>query len=205
MIRGRFITLEGIDGAGKSSHVEWLRERIASSGRTVIVTREPGGTVLGEHLRALLLNEAMDLRTETLLAFAARQEHLVALIEPALAAGTWVLSDRFTDATYAYQGGGRGLPAERIALLEQWVQEGVQPDLSLYFDVPVEVGLARRRAASAELDRFERERADFFERVRAVYLQRAAADPRRLRVVDGTRKLEEVRADLQTMLEDVLR
>lgn len=204
MTRGKFISLEGIDGAGKSSHVEWLRERIATTGRTVIVTREPGGTVLGEHIRALMLNEAMDLRTETLLAFAARQEHLVALIEPALAAGTWVVSDRFTDATYAYQGGGRGLESERIAALEQWVQQGLQPDLSLYFDVPANVGIARRRAASAELDRFERERADFFERVRAAYLQRAAADPQRLRVVDGTRTLDQVRAELQSILQAVI-
>jgi dTMP kinase len=205
MQRGKFITLEGIDGAGKSSHVEWLAESLRRSGRTVILTREPGGTPLGEQLRTLLLNQPMDLRTETLLAFAARQEHLAQVIEPALAAGQWVVSDRFTDATYAYQGGGRGLSAERIAALESWVQDGLQPDLTLYFDVPVAVGMARRQAASAELDRFERERDDFFERVRNVYLERAARDPQRLRVIDGTQSLDHVRASLESVLAEALR
>ncbi|HKY02317.1 MAG TPA: dTMP kinase [Burkholderiales bacterium] len=200
MNRGKFLSLEGIDGAGKSSHVEWLAQRLSEAGLTVVVTREPGGTPLGERLRTLLLNEPMDLRTETLLAFAARQEHLAQVITPALAEGKWVLSDRFTDATYAYQGGGRGLSEAKIAALENWVQEGLQPDLSFYFDVPAAVGIARRQAASAELDRFERERADFFERVRNAYLERAQSDPRRLRVIDGTQNLDQVRVALESIL-----
>ncbi len=195
-MRGKFITLEGIDGAGKSSHVEWIAQRIRAAGRQVVVTREPGGTPLGEKLRELLLHESMDLRTEALLAFAARQEHLSALILPTLEAGTWVLSDRFTDATYAYQGAGRGLPRAKIEVLEAWVHEGLQPDLTLYFDVPSEIGQARRRAASQALDRFEREAGEFFDRVREGYLERARLDPKRIRVVDGTRPLAEVRAAL---------
>lgn len=199
-MRGLFITLEGIDGAGKTSHVEWIADRIRQSGRQVVVTREPGGTPLGERLRELLLNEPMDLRTETLLAFAARQEHLVQLILPALEAGTCVLSDRFTDATFAYQGGGRGLARQRIEILEKWVHEGIQPDLTLYFDVPSEVGQARRRAASGQLDRFEREAGDFFDRVRAGYLDRLARDPRRMRRIDSTRPLAEVRKVIEEHL-----
>lgn len=199
-MRGLFITLEGIDGAGKTSHVEWIAERIRKSGRQVVVTREPGGTPLGERLRELLLNEPMDLRTETLLAFAARQEHLVQLILPTLEAGTCVLSDRFTDATFAYQGGGRGLAPQRIEILEKWVHEGIQPDLTLYFDVPSEVGQARRRAASDQLDRFEREASDFFDRVRAGYLDRMAREPHRIRRIDSTRPLPDVRAALEEYL-----
>lgn len=199
-MRGKFITLEGIDGAGKSSHVEWIAGRIREAGHQVVVTREPGGTPLGEKLRALLLEEPMDLRTEALLAFAARQQHLAALIQPTLEAGTWVLSDRFTDATYAYQGAGRGLSREKIEQLEHWVHEGLQPDLTLYFDVPSEVGQARRRAASQELDRFEREAAEFFDRVRAGYLERAAESDGRIRVIDGTRPLAEVRKSLAEVL-----
>jgi dTMP kinase len=202
-MRGLFITLEGIDGAGKTSHVEWIAERIRKSGRQVVVTREPGGTPLGERLRELLLNEPMDLRTETLLAFAARQEHLVQLILPTLEAGTCVLSDRFTDATFAYQGAGRGLTRERIEILEKWVHDGVQPDLTLYFDVPSEVGQARRRAASDRLDRFEREASDFFDRVRAGYLDRMAREPHRIRRIDSTRPLPDVRAVLEECLLNV--
>lgn len=200
-MRGKFITLEGIDGAGKSSHLEWIAERIRKAGKHVVVTREPGGTPLGEKLRALLLNEAMDLRTETLLAFAARQEHLAKLILPTLDAGTWVLSDRFTDATYAYQGAGRGLPRDKIQVLEAWVHEGIQPDMTLYFDVPSEVGQARRRAASQNLDRFEREATEFFDRVREGYLART--DNGRMRVIDGTKPLAEVRAILAKELASI--
>lgn len=199
-MRGRFITLEGIDGAGKSSHVEWLADRLRGAGHLVIVTREPGGTPLGERLRDLILHEPMDLRTETLLVFAARQEHLVRVILPALEAGKWVLSDRFTDATFAYQGAGRKLGAAPVNALEQWVQHGLQPDVTFYFDVPAEVGQARRRAASEALDRFESEEASFHARVREGYLVRAAADPRRFRVVDGTRPLPNVRKQLEEFL-----
>jgi dTMP kinase len=198
-MRGRFITLEGIDGAGKSSHVEWLAGRLRALGHDLVVTREPGGTPLGERLRELILHEPMDLRTETLLVFAARQEHLASVIRPALEAGKWVLSDRFTDATYAYQGSGRGLGAEAVGVLEDWVQQGLQPDMTLYFDVPGEVGQARRRAAGVALDRFEREALDFHDRVRAGYLARAAQWPQRFRVIDGTRALHEVRKELEAL------
>ncbi|MGE5793276.1 MAG: dTMP kinase, partial [Bacteroidota bacterium] len=152
-MRGTFITLEGIDGAGKSSHVGWLAERLRRPGRDVVVTREPGGTPMGEKLRDLLLHDAMDVGTETLLVFAARQEHLARVIHPALVRGSWVVCDRFTDATFAYQGGGRGFPAAKLETLEDWVQEGLQPDLTLFFDVPVSVGQARLKAAQAVHDR----------------------------------------------------
>lgn len=199
-MRGRFITLEGIDGAGKSSHVEWLAQRLREKGHEVVVTREPGGTPLGERLREIILHEPMDLRTETLLVFAARQEHLARLIRPNLDAGRWVLSDRFTDATFAYQGAGRQLGAAPVTALEQWVQQGLQPDVTFYFDVPAEVGQARRRAASQSLDRFEAEAEAFHARVRDGYLTRAASDPIRFRIVDGTRPVDEVRKQLETFL-----
>ena len=200
-MRGRFITLEGIDGAGKSSHVEWLAQRLREKGHEIVVTREPGGTPLGERLREVILHEPMDLRTETLLVFAARQEHLARVIRPSLEAGKWVLSDRFTDATFAYQGAGRQLGAAPVTALEQWVQQGLQPDVTFYFDVPAEVGQARRRAASQSLDRFESEAEAFHARVRDGYLTRAASDPLRFRIVDGTRPVEEVRKQLELFLE----
>jgi dTMP kinase len=200
MNNAKFISLEGIDGAGKSSHVQWLAERIRNAGHELMLTREPGGTPLGERLRELLLNESMDPRSEVLLAFAARQAHLSQLIRPALARGAWVLSDRFTDSTYAYQGGGRGVDLAQIRALEEWVQQGLQPDLVLYFDVPIEIGMARRQTASATLDRFEQEQAEFFERVRTVYQARAQAEPQRIRVIDGTRNIEQVRAQIENIL-----
>ena len=199
-MRGRFITLEGIDGAGKSSHVVWLAGRLGRNGREVVVTREPGGTPLGERLREILLRDPMDVASETLLLFAARQEHLAKLVRPALARGAWVVSDRFTDATFAYQGGGRGFPAAKLELLEAWVQEGLQPDLTLFFDVPVPIGQARLQAAAAEQDRFEREGAAFHERVRAAYLERARQFPRRIRVIDAARPLEEVKKELEDLV-----
>jgi dTMP kinase len=199
-MRGTFITLEGIDGAGKSSHVGWVAERLRRPGREVVVTREPGGTPMGEKLRDLLLHDAMDVGTETLLVFAARQEHLARVIRPALERGSWVVCDRFTDATFAYQGGGRGFPAVKLATLEDWVQEGLQPDLTLFFDVPVSVGQARLKAAQAVHDRFEREGTGFHERVRAVYLERAERFPGRFRVIDASRSLPEVRKSLENIL-----
>jgi dTMP kinase len=199
-MRGRFITLEGIDGAGKSTHLAWLAERLRRDGREVVVTREPGGTPLGEKLRDLLLHEPMDRGTETLLMFAARQEHLQQVIRPALTRGAWVLSDRFTDATFAYQGGGRGLPLAKLAALEDWVQEGLQPDLTLFFDVPVEVGQGRLQAVDAKLDRFEREARGFHERVRAAYLERARAAPGRFRVIDSTRELTAIQKELEDIV-----
>ncbi len=197
---GKFITLEGIDGAGKSSHLGWLAERLRRTGREVVVTREPGGTPLGERVRALLLHEAMEVTTETLLVFAARREHLAQVIRPALARGAWVVSDRFTDATFAYQGGGRGLPADRLEALEAWVQEGLQPDLTLFFDVPVAVGQARLQAAQNAPDRFEQAGVAFYERVRAVYLERARTFPERFRIIDATLSLDGVKEALEVII-----
>ena len=163
-MRGKFITLEGMDGAGKSTHISDIIKLLEGKGVEVISTREPGGTVLGEQLRTLLLNEPMHPETETLLMFAARREHIAQIIEPALSRGAWVLSDRFTDATYAYQSGGRGVLANKVIELEAWVQGGLQPDLTLLFDVPVEVSVARLASARTP-DKFERESADFFTKI----------------------------------------
>ncbi|WP_114810855.1 dTMP kinase [Paraburkholderia kururiensis] len=199
MARGKFITLEGIDGAGKTTHLGWLRERleqkVGPTGHAVVMTREPGGTPLGEALRHILLHEAMDLETEALLMFAARREHLAQVIEPALVRGDWVLSDRFTDATFAYQGGGRGLPRDKLEALERWVQGGFQPDLTVLFDVPPETASARRGAAR-EPDRFESESDAFFTRTRAEYLRRAEEAPYRFAIVDSTQSIEEIRRQL---------
>ncbi|GJG98305.1 dTMP kinase [Cupriavidus pauculus] len=197
-MRGRFITFEGIDGAGKSTHIEWVAERLRARA-TVVTTREPGGTPLGEDLRGLLLHRKMDLETEALLMFAARREHIAEVIEPALSRGDWVISDRFTDATFAYQGGGRGLPRARLEALEQWVQGGLQPDLTLLFDVPLETA-AQRLANAREPDKFEAESRAFFERTRAEYLRRAAEAPQRFRVIDATRSIEEIRVTLEEIL-----
>lgn len=199
--RGRFITLEGMDGAGKTTHLHWLQDRFAARGLPLTVTREPGGTPLGEALRALLLdsNQPRDPETEALLMFAARHEHIVQVIEPALTAGRWVLCDRFTDATYAYQAGGSGVAWERVAGLEAWVQGGLQPDLTLYFDLDPETGQARAREVRAP-DRFEREHHEFYVRVRAAYLRRAAENPQRIRKIDASRSI----ADIQSELEDII-
>ena len=199
-MRGKFITLEGIDGAGKSSHVAWLAEWLRSHGKTVQVTREPGGTPLGEKLRDLLLGEPMHLETETLLMFAARREHLAQLIEPALARGEWVVCDRFTDATYAYQGGGRGLDRHKLKDLEQWVHGHLQPDLTLLFDLPLAVARQRMAQATRNLDRFEQERADFHERVRQAYQERAVAHPQRIRVVNSDRDMADIRLSLEAIV-----
>ena len=205
---GRFITLEGIDGAGKSTHAPWLAERIAEAGHGIVLTREPGGTPVGEALRALLLREAMSHDSETLLMFAARREHLESVIRPALGRGDWVLCDRFTDATFAYQGGGHGVPGERIRDLERWIHGDCQPDLTILFDVPPAVSRARLDKAKREgrtLDKFEREAEAFFERVRHAYLERARDDSHRVRVVDSTRPIADVRADLGAWLAEIER
>lgn len=196
-MKSRFITFEGIDGAGKSSQIAAAVALIESRGRSVVQTREPGGTPLAEKLRTLLLHEAMHLETEAMLMFAARREHLAVVIEPALAGGRWVVSDRFTDATYAYQVGGRGLDEARFTALEQWVHPHLQPDLTLLFDLdPIEA--ARRLAGTGEApDRFEREKADFFERVRNAYLRRAAADPARIRIIDAAQPPEAIRREVE--------
>ena len=198
-MRGKFITLEGVDGAGKSTHLDWIARRIEAAGRKVVVTREPGGTPLGEELRKLLLAQPMHLETETLLMFAARREHLEQVIQPALAAGNWVLSDRFTDATFAYQGGGRGLDLDRIEILENWVHRDLQPDLTLVFDLSVEEARHRRMAATAP-DRFEQENSDFFARVRAVYLARAARYPQRVQLIDSSQTVETIRKLLEVII-----
>ncbi len=200
--RGRFITLEGVDGAGKSTHTEWIAEFLRGQGLEVVSTREPGGTPLGEKLRALVLTDPMGLDTETLLMFAARCEHLHQVIEPALARGAWVVCDRYTDATYAYQGGGRGLGAARVAALETWMQAG-RPDRTWLFEVTLAV--ARARLADArEPDRFEREGAAFFERTRTAYQARAAAEPDRIQVIDSTRAIPEIRAELEAGLRQLV-
>lgn len=203
---GLFITFEGPEGAGKSTNLKVLAQALAERGCTPLVTREPGGTPLAERIREVLLSlhdESMHADTELLLMFAARAQHLNGLIRPALAEGRVVISDRFTDATYAYQGGGRGIDPQRIAALETWVQGELRPDLVIVFDVPVELGMARARARS-ELDRFEREQQDFFEAVRASYLQRAAADPQRYRVIDASGDLASVRQAMQPLIDEVL-
>lgn len=201
-MRGKFITLEGIDGAGKSTHLPWIADWLRARGHQVVVTREPGGTPLGEMLRDLLLSQSMHRETETLLMFAARREHIDKVIRPAMEKGHWVISDRFTDATFAYQGGGRGIPLAKLEVLEQWVQEGLEPDLTLLFDVPPEVSEARL-ALNATRDRFEQEKRDFFARVREAYLARARACPGRMRVVDGGRSVAAIRAELETILQEL--
>ena len=203
MASGKFITFEGIDGAGKTTHLQWFCERLqgklAAAGRQVVVTREPGGTALGEALRQILLKEPMDLETEALLMFAARREHLALVIEPALARGDWVLSDRFTDATFAYQGGGRGLPRDKLETLERWVQGGFQPDMTVLFDVPPDTASERRSAARAP-DRFESESDAFFTRTRSEYLRRAEEAPYRFDIIDSTQSI----ADIQKHLEELI-
>jgi dTMP kinase len=194
-MRGKFITLEGVDGAGKSTFIAWIENRIRSMGADVLVTREPGGTAVGELLREILLSEAMSERTETLLMFAARQEHIAKVIEPALDAGRWVLCDRFTDATFAYQGAGRGMKEGDISLLERWVQGDLQPDLTVLFDLPVEIARARSLTVRSP-DRFESERMEFFAHVREGYLRRAAQYAERIRIVDASQP----RADVERQL-----
>ncbi|MCX7149395.1 MAG: dTMP kinase [Rhodocyclales bacterium] len=186
MARGRFISFEGIDGAGKSTQHAWLVDYLRAEGHTVVATREPGGTPLGEKLRALLLTEPMHLETEALLMFAARREHIAQVIEPALARGEWVVCDRFADASFAYQGGGRGLGWEKLEALADWVLGGLQPDLTLIFDAPVAIAQQRLHAATSDPDRFEQEHGAFFERVRAAYLRIAAENPERVRLIDAT-------------------
>jgi len=198
---GKFITLEGIDGAGKSTHLAWMAEFLRDHRLEVRTTREPGGTELGEALRRLLLDRTQQLHpeTEALLMFAARREHLDKVILPALASGVWVLCDRFTDATFAYQGGGSGVPWSRVETLEHWVQGSVQPDLTVYFDVPPDIGRERSERVRAP-DRFEKEEDAFFARVRAAYVQRVRESPTRMYRVDATLSIEEIRKQLEKLL-----
>ncbi|PRY06215.1 dTMP kinase [Paraburkholderia sp. BL25I1N1] len=203
MARGKFITFEGIDGAGKTTHLGWFRERleqkVASAGRSVVMTREPGGTPLGEQIREIVLHQKMDLETEALLMFALRRQHLAEVIEPALARGDWVLSDRFTDATFAYQGGGRGLPRDKLETLERWVQGGFQPDLTVLFDLAPEVA-NERRSAVRDPDRFESESVAFFNRTRAEYLRRAEEAPYRFAIIDSAQSIVQIQRKLDELI-----
>tara|TARA_R110001599_G_scaffold159052_2_gene346226 strand:+ start:39369 stop:39983 length:615 start_codon:yes stop_codon:yes gene_type:complete len=199
MTTAKFITFEGIDGAGKSTHLPFVADLLRTQGKTVVLTREPGGTSLGEALREILLHEKMHLETEALLMFAARREHIAQVIAPAMARGDWVISDRFSDASFAYQGGGRKLDRQKLSVLEQWVHPHLQPDLTLLFDVPLEVARARLDATRT-LDKFEQEKADFFAATRAEYLRRAAEFPQRFRVIDSTRAIAEIQSQLRTLV-----
>ena len=201
-MQAQFLTLDGIDGSGKSTHLETMREWFERRGMPVLFTREPGGTPLGEELRRLLLSpdSRVGLRTETLLMFAARRQQLEDVILPALDKGIHIVSDRFTDATFAYQGGGRGIPLADIEVLENWVQGSLRPNLTLLLDVPLGVSF-ERITRSREKDRFEQEEAEFFARVRRAYLDRAAAHPQRYRVIDSNRSREEVRAAVEAALQ----
>ncbi|MBY0578239.1 MAG: dTMP kinase [Burkholderiales bacterium] len=202
MSKAKFITLEGIDGAGKSTQLSCIEACLKARGIAFLLTREPGGTQLGEKLRSILLHEHMHPETEALLMFAARAEHLSGVIMPALNEGTWVVSDRFTDASFAYQGGGRGLDYARLAALEQWLHEGFQPDLTLLFDVPVEVARERLKK-NAALDRFEHEEEAFFNRVRDAYLDRAKRFPQRFRVIDSSLPLDSIKKKLEEIISTI--
>ena len=199
MKTAKFITLEGVDGAGKSTHLTWLADSLRKQGIQVLVTREPGGTGLGERLRDILLSQSMRGETEALLMFAARLEHIEQVIKPALQQGTWVISDRFSDASFAYQGGGRGVSMEKLEQLERWVHETLQPDLTLLFDLPVEVA-RQRLSGGAAPDRFEQEKSDFFERVRQAYLERQKRHSARFTLIDATQTPAQVRAALVDVL-----
>ncbi len=197
--RGKFITLEGMDGAGKSTHIPNIIAVLKTRGVEVVSTREPGGTRLGEQLRTLLLHDAMHAETETLLMFAARREHIANLIEPALKRGAYVLSDRFTDATYAYQCGAKGVSSTKIKQLEKWVQGSLQPDLTLLFDVPVEISMTRLTTAR-EPDKFEREDAKFFEKLRQAYLTRAKENPERFRIINANQALDKIKVLVEEII-----
>jgi dTMP kinase len=199
MLSGKFITFEGIDGAGKSTHIGFVADLLRARGLHVVTTREPGGTALGEQLRELLLHQPMHLETEALLMFAARREHLAQVIEPALARGDWVISDRFTDASFAYQGGGRKLARGKLEALEQWVHPQRQPDLTLLFDVPLAVARERLNASRTP-DKFEQEQAEFFAATRAEYLRRAAEFAHRFRLIDSTRAISDIRKQLEEII-----
>lgn len=198
--RGRFVTMEGVDGAGKSTQHRWLVAHLIAQGHDVVATREPGGTPLGESLRNLLLSETMHLETEALLMFASRREHIAKVIEPALSRGAWVVCDRFTDASIAYQGGGRGLAREKLRTLAHWTLGDLRPDLTLLFDAPLAVTMARLRAGTANPDRFEQEKGEFFERVRAAYLEIARTEPERVRVIDACQSPEEINKALENII-----
>lgn len=202
MSTAKFITFEGVDGAGKSTHLNWFADNLRSRGIDLLVTREPGGTPLGEKLREIVLHEPMHAETEALLMFAARREHIEKVIRPALQRGIWVISDRFTDASFAYQGGGRGVAVEKLEQLERWVQAELQPDLTLLFDIPVEV--ARQRLSNnVSLDRFEQEKSDFFEKVRNAYLARSQKNLARFVIIRAENTPDEVKENLEKVLASI--
>ncbi len=201
--RGKFITFEGIDGAGKSTHIAFVGDYLKARGVDLVSSREPGGTPLGEKLRELVLHEKMHLETEALLMFASRREHIAQVIEPALHRGAWAISDRFTDASFAYQGGGRGMDLAKLEALEQWVHPHLQPDLTLLFDVPLEVARARLDATRS-LDKFEQEKADFFASTRNEYLRRATQFASRFRVIDSTQSIADIQVQLAAILDELL-
>jgi len=200
---GKFITFEGIDGAGKSTHIAFVGDYLKNKGIKLVSSREPGGTPLGEKLRDLVLHEKMHLETEALLMFASRREHIAQVIEPALHSGAWAISDRFTDASFAYQGGGRGMDLAKLEALEQWVHPHLQPDLTLLFDVPLEVARARLDATRS-LDKFEQEKADFFAATRNEYLRRATQFPARFRVIDSTQPIPDIQVRIAAILDEML-
>ncbi|WP_423679552.1 dTMP kinase [Undibacterium sp. WLHG33] len=206
-VTGKFITFEGIDGAGKSTHIAYVAERLRQAlsprGIDVITSREPGGTPLGETLREVLLQQKMHLETEALLMFAVRREHIAQVIAPALERGDWVISDRFTDASFAYQGGGRHLSLDKLNALEQWVHPDLQPDLTLLFDVPLAVARARLDA-TRELDKFEQEKVDFFADTRNEYLRRAKEFPQRFRIIDSTQSIAAIRNEIDGIIDALL-
>lgn len=202
-MNGKFITIEGIEGAGKSTQLTFIQQYFAEQNQSITVTREPGGTELGEQIRELLLtprSQGMASDTELLLMFAARAEHIEQIIQPALCRGEWVLSDRFTDATFAYQGGGRGIAQQRITEIADWTLKDLKPDLTLLFDLPVEVGQQRVLSRNESIDRFEQEKVDFFQRIRDCYLERAKQDPSRIKVIDANHSI----ADIQTQITAIL-
>jgi dTMP kinase len=207
MSMAKFITFEGVDGAGKSTHLNWFADTLRARGIDLLVTREPGGTPMGEKLREILLHEPMHAETEALLMFAARREHIEQVIKPALQRGTWVISDRFTDASFAYQGGGRGVPVEKLEQLERWVQGSLQPNLTLLFDIPVEVARERLTKNVAQtniaLDKFEQEKSEFFDKVRNAYLARVQKHPARFRVIRAEKTPEEVKVSLEEIVSSI--
>jgi dTMP kinase len=204
---GKFISIEGVEGAGKSTQVSFIQQYLIAQGKTVIVTREPGGTELGEQIRSLLLtpsDPAMAVETELLLMFAARAEHIKQVINPALNRGDWVLCDRFVDATFAYQGGGRGVSQQRIQALSDWTLQGLMPELTLLFDLPVEIGLKRVVQRNEAIDRFEQEKVTFFEKIRESYLHSAIAQPDRIKVVDASLSIDDIQQQLIRLLSPLL-
>jgi len=203
-MNGKFITIEGIEGAGKSTQLAFIQHYLSKQGQSLTVTREPGGTELGEQIRELLLiprPQGMAVDTELLLMFAARAEHVEQVIKPALERGEWVLSDRFTDATFAYQGGGRGISQQRITDIADWTLKGLQPDLTLLFDLPVEVGQQRVLSRNEGVDRFEQEKVDFFQRIKECYLDRAQQEPQRIKVIDANQSITEIQTQLIALLD----